>query len=93
MVADSENSGQFYTLFSSHDSPGSVSIWKSKFTIGFGYVGKNLSQISMCDNMDAGQLGSLNTLLNTSDIIAVSLTLLSKNILNLSPGTDLKYLK
>ena len=41
-----ENSTLFYLLFDTHDSPGSVFIWKSKFTIGFGIVGKSLSQIS-----------------------------------------------
>ena len=34
------NSTLFYLLFDTHDSPGSVFIWKSKFTIGFGIVGK-----------------------------------------------------
>ena len=37
------NSTLFYLSFDTHDSPGSVS-----FTIGFGNVGKNLSQISLC---------------------------------------------
>jgi hypothetical protein len=30
----------FYLLFDTHDSPGSVFKWKSKFDIGFGVVGK-----------------------------------------------------
>ena len=34
------NSTVFYLSFDTHDSPGSVFIWKSKFTIGFGNVGK-----------------------------------------------------
>ena len=34
------NSTLFYLLFDTYHSPGSVFIWKSKFTIGFGIVGK-----------------------------------------------------
>ena len=34
------NSTLFYQSFDTHDSPGSVFVWKSKFTIGFGNVGK-----------------------------------------------------
>ena len=34
------NSTLFYLLFDNHHSPGSVFIWKSKFTKGFGIVGK-----------------------------------------------------
>ena len=30
----------YYLSFDSYDSPGSVFIWKSKFSIGFGNVGK-----------------------------------------------------
>ena len=30
----------FNVQFDTHDSPGSIFIWKSKFTVGFGIVGK-----------------------------------------------------
>ena len=35
------NSTIFYLLFDTPDSPGSVFEWKSKYTKGFGNVGKN----------------------------------------------------
>ena len=35
------NSTVFYLSFDTHDSPGSVFVWKSKSAIGFGNVGKN----------------------------------------------------
>ena len=34
------NSTLFYLSFDTHDIPGSVFIWKSKFTMGFVNVGK-----------------------------------------------------
>ena len=34
------NSTLLYLFFDTHNSPGSIFIWKSKFTIGFGIVGK-----------------------------------------------------
>ena len=34
------NSTLFYISFDTHDSPGSIFIWKSKFTIRFENVGK-----------------------------------------------------
>ena len=34
-----DNSTLFYKSFDTQDSPGSVFVWKSKFTIGFGNVG------------------------------------------------------
>ena len=34
------NSTLFYLSFDIHDSPEAVFIWKSKFSIGFGNVGK-----------------------------------------------------
>ena len=34
------NSTLFYLSFDTHASPGSVFVWKSKFTIGFGNMGK-----------------------------------------------------
>jgi hypothetical protein len=43
-----ENSTQFYKLFDTHDSPGSIFIGKSKFTIGFGIVGKFESNLLEC---------------------------------------------
>ena len=43
------NSALFYLSFDTHDSPGSVFIWKSKFTIyKIWKCGKNLSQIFLC---------------------------------------------
>ena len=40
----------FYLSFDTHDSPGSIFVWKSKFNIGFGNVGKIwlLCQMSLC---------------------------------------------
>ena len=35
-----DNSTVFYLSFDTYDSPGYVFIWKSKFKIGFGNVGK-----------------------------------------------------
>ena len=34
------NSTVFYLSFDTHDSPGLVFVWKFKFSIGFGNVGK-----------------------------------------------------
>ena len=34
------NSTLFYLSFDTHDSSGFIFIWESKFTIGFGNVGK-----------------------------------------------------
>ena len=37
------NSTLFYPLFDTHDSPGPVFIWKSKFTIGFSFKMRSMN--------------------------------------------------